>query len=87
MTRAGASHLKLVKLKTVRQINNSSVIEVLKHTLKEARAGKITAVTVAMVRPDGAANAYFSNTDQASAMLGALTVAQGRFFNALESDE
>lgn len=69
---------KVVPLATEREACRASVIQTLEAALADAREGRIIAVSISIVRPDGAANCSRSQTDDVARLLGAITLAQGR---------
>jgi hypothetical protein len=69
---------KIVQLTTRPAEVCASVVETLEEVLAEARAGDITAVAIAIVRPNGAINSTTSETDDVGTLLGAITLMQGR---------
>lgn len=72
---------EIVNLVTRKTAVHDSVIETLEEALKEARAGDITCIALAFVRPSGAINTSVSATDNVGALLGALALAQFRLCN------
>lgn len=75
----------VVELVPVRVRQSDSAIEILESALDEAEDGQVSAVCVCIVRPDGSANAYTSDTDQAAALLGSITLAQIRMVHVLDN--
>lgn len=75
----------VIELTPLRKQHNQSAIELLEMALEEARAGDVAAVCISVVRNDGAANAYISDTDQVGTLLGAITLAQVRIVNELDN--
>lgn len=76
--------LKVIQPGQDRQECIASVIETLEHVLAQARAGKVVAVGVALVRPNMAINHCRSLTDSLGTLLGAMALLQGRALDDLE---
>lgn len=57
---------------------SAEAVEVLEALLEEARAGKIRAVAMAVVRPDRTFSTSYNNSDAYTALLAAVTVLQHR---------
>ena len=77
---------KIVELKTRPREVNQSIIEVLEAVLQEAREGCVAEVAIALVRPNGAANTSWSETDNAAALVGAITLCANRLSRRLDDD-
>lgn len=75
----------VLELVPLRARQAESAIGVLESALEEAEDGQISAICVCIVRPDGSANAYTSDTDQAAALLGSITLAQVRMVHVLDN--
>lgn len=73
-------------LETAPQRMSASVIETLEKVLEDAREGNVTAVGIAVVRPNGTVNTAFSQSDQAGALLGSVSLLQARMINAVETE-
>lgn len=72
-------------LETERDIVKQSVIETLETTLEQARAGDVVAVGIAVLRPSGAGNAGFSDSDNCIGLLGAVEILRHRLLNSIEA--
>jgi len=70
-------------LKTLLDQDKESVIELLETALKEARAGEIQAIAVAIVRPSSALNTAWSDNSNVSPLLGAALLLQHRLMRSL----
>jgi hypothetical protein len=68
---------------TVEQ-DRASVIETLEDALEDAKAGNIRSVAIAVVRPDLALNACWSDSDSAAPLIGAVALLQKRLIEALD---
>lgn len=78
---------KLVKFKPLIDISKASAIDTLKEALKEAQAGDVTSVAIAVVRPTGAINCSRSDTHDIGRLLGAIALLNHRALLATEKDE
>lgn len=56
--------------------DRASVIETLEAILADARAGNISAIALAYLRPDGSANNCWSDTHTSMTLIGAITILQ-----------
>ena len=75
---------ELHALKTLLDSDKESVIETLEEALKQARAGDVQAITIAVVRPNGSLNTSWSNNSNVSPMLGATLLLQHRLMRQLD---
>jgi hypothetical protein len=80
---------KVVKLKTRIDSDRESAIETLEMILKMARAGDITEVAIAYVRPNSSINCCVSENTigNAGLILGAVVMLQHRLTNLLDEDD
>jgi hypothetical protein len=72
-------------LETERAKIQRTVIQTLEDALAQAREGDITAVSIAVVRPNGAVNCSRSETDDVGRLLGAMSLAQSRMHRDIEA--
>lgn len=71
-------------LETERGLCKQSVVEMLEEALRQARDDDdVVAVAIAVVRPDGAVNGCFSQSDVGPTLLGALEMLKGRLVRFL----
>lgn len=70
--------MAIVALKTGRDECVQSVIDTLEECLADAKDGRIVAVALAVVRPDGSINTSRSISDDVGRLLGAMSLAQAR---------
>lgn len=70
--------MNLTVLKTENERAKESVLEILEIAGEQTREGKIVAVAVAVLRPDGSSNCMWSNTNSAVALAGAVAVLNHR---------
>lgn len=73
-------------LKTERSECIEDAINTLETALQEAREGRVVAVAVAVIRPDGAGNGAFSQTDDVMRLLGSMSMLQHRLLMAAEAE-
>lgn len=76
--------MKLHVLQTYRDKVKQSVVETLEAALQQAKDGDIVAVGVAILRPNGAANAGFSDSDNCVGLLGAVEILRNRVLKGIE---
>jgi hypothetical protein len=72
------------KLETSREVHRKSTIETIEEALRQAKAGEVIAVGIAVVRPLGSINTAFSDTDNCAALIGAAALLQHRIVVATE---
>lgn len=73
-------------LKTLLDSDKESVVELLETALKEARAGDIQAIALAVVRPSSALNTAWSDNSSVAPMLGATLLLQHRLMRRLDEE-
>ena len=71
-------------IENAQEIERKSVIETLEAALAEAIAGKIRGVAIAVLRPDMAMNATWSDSDAAAPLVGAVALLQKRIVSSLD---
>lgn len=76
---------KVVRLRLVKKPRNASVVSTLKAVRLDANQGNLSAIAVGIVRPDGSINTVFSDSDQAAAMLGSVSLLSHRLLSAVEA--
>lgn len=77
---------KVVKLKVVPKRKYPDVVACLRSVMDEAKAGDVSSVAVAVVRPNGFINAMFSESDNAPGMMGAVSLLQHRLIRQAEDE-
>lgn len=65
---------------------DKSVIETLAEALKQAKEGRVCAVGIALVRPNGAVNTCNSETDRGPALLGAIEILKIRTLHGMDEN-
>lgn len=76
------TELRVLDTEREQCIRNS--IETLESALEEARAGRVVAVAIAVLRPKGEINVGHSDTADVGRLLGAISLLQWRLLNNLE---
>jgi hypothetical protein len=71
-------------VRTAKTEIDESVMGVLDELMKEAKEGRLAAIAVAVIRPDGCMNSTFSNSDKAAMLLGAVQLLSSRLLASLE---
>ncbi len=80
--------MKVVQLKTSRDLDVESAIETLESALAETKAGGVAAVSVSIVYHDGSCSHGHSSTEDATALVGAIEISKMRVMQqALDEEE
>ena len=79
--------MTLTVISSDRDQDNQSAIETLEAALREARAGRVSAVAIAIVRPNGHINTSSSATVRGPALLGCTILMQHRVLEKMEEAE
>lgn len=74
---------EVTSLKTAKTRAQEDALRVLEIALADAQAGEIEAVAIAVVRPDGAANACWSTAENTITLLGSVDLLRGRIVKGL----
>lgn len=77
---------KLVKFKPLIDISKQSAIKTLEEALRQAKAGDVISVGIAVVRPSGSINASRSDTHDVGRLLGAISLLHHRTLTDTERD-
>lgn len=77
---------EVVNLQTVEYLDRQSAVETLEAVLEEALQGKVSAVAIAIVRPNGAANTCSSSASKGVNLLGAISLLHLRVAQSIEDE-
>lgn len=75
---------EIVSLPDVIAEDRRTVVELLEDALVEAKAGRVNAIAIAVLRPNGTGNTATSACANALALLGAIDVLHQRFRTVVE---
>lgn len=78
--------MSVVELKTRPLEIAETVVERLEVALDKAKAGKISAIAIAIVTEDGAANCSWSETDSVGILLGSIVRMQHRLCLSIDEN-